>query len=217
MEEIQKNLESLLQKSNPTPQPTTSTLTQQSFLDSEISLNPTEIIITKDPRNPRKAKIKFPDGRLYEGDINPTNNDISGAGTMIYSSKKFYKGQFFKGKKHGKGILITENSNYEGDFLEDKKHGEGTYRYSNGNSYSGGFKEDLFDGFGFMDYSNGDRYNGDWRAGKMNGKGTYRFKDGKVYTGAWKEGKMHGEGKLTLNSGDIVYGLFKNGNLVRKM
>lgn len=39
-----------------------------------------------------------------------------------------YEGQFFEGKKHGKGCFSwADGSSYEGDFVENNIHGNGCF------------------------------------------------------------------------------------------
>ena len=78
---------------------------------------------------------------------------------IYYSDGGKYTGDWFNGKRHGKGTFYyTGGDRYEGEFNEDSKTGKGTYYFSNGNKYVGDFINGNFNGQGNYYWVNGDRY-----------------------------------------------------------
>ena len=103
-----------------------------------------------------------------------------------------YKGEYLKGKKHGKGkdyrngVLI-----YEGEYSNGEKHGKG--------------KEYNYDGEL--------EYEGEYLNGKKHGKGKEYNYDGKLeYEGEYLNGEKHGKGKEYDSHGKLIYeGEYLNG------
>ena len=90
-----------------------------------------------------------------------------GYGTVNGISR--YRGDFYAGKKHGKGDKTMPNGDrYVGDFRDDYRHGKGVYIWGNktpwaGDRYEGEYQHDLRHGLGTYKWSNGDRYEGLWK------------------------------------------------------
>lgn len=154
----------------------------------------------------------------------------NGFGTLVFSSKSRYTGEFKLGKMHGRGIYYYNNQGkYIGEWQHGVRQGEGKWIQANGNIYSGNFRQDKPTGQGTMIFKNGDKYVGNWTSELPNGKGTYYtasgeryegnflngkyegqgnyfYKDGSVYKGEWKNGKREGQGELKTIDGKIVNG-----------
>ena len=106
-----------------------------------------------------------------------------------------YNGEWKKGKRTGKGILILKLSKYrmdkyEGEFKDGQRTGHGTYSFANGDKYVGSFINGEKTGRGEYTFSNGDRYIGEFQGDKMHGKGKYIYATGRVYSGVFKEGNL---------------------------
>ena len=99
-----------------------------------------------------------------------------------------YKGDFQRGKKHGKGEMYYNSVQ---KFTKDNRyhdHAESNYyvdsaENSNQEYYKGDWRSNEKNGYGEMKYSNEDDYVGEWRDGQRNGKGEYKFKNGDSYNG----------------------------------
>lgn len=126
-----------------------------------------------------------------------------------------YEGQFFLGKKNGKGKInyFVKNYEYVGDFKNDLKDGYGVEKYSDGSLYEGQFKCDLKEGKGKFIVKNKDKdtieYIGQFKQNKINGKGIIKWSNGKIYYGELNNNEISGYG--TLKEGKTKYiGYFKN-------
>ena len=154
----------------------------------------------------------------------------NGFGTMAFSAKSRYTGEFKQGQMHGRGIFYYNNGGkYIGEWQQGIRDGEGKWIQANGNVYSGNFRQDKPVGQGTMNFKNGDRYTGNWSNefpngkgtyytasgeryegnflnGKYDGQGSYFYKDGSVYNGDWKKGKREGHGEFKKQDGRIISG-----------
>lgn len=136
----------------------------------------------------------------------------NGFGTMVFTSKSRYTGEFKQGKMHGKGIFYYSNQGkYIGEWQSGIRQGEGKWIQSNGNVYSGNFQQDKPVGQGTMNFKNGDRYTGNWTNELPNGKGTYYYAHGERYEGNFVNGKYQGQGLYFYKDGSVYNGEWKNG------
>jgi hypothetical protein len=79
-----------------------------------------------------------------------------------------YEGQFFKGKKDGKGKCTwASGDTYEGYWKEDKKHGRGVYKWPDGERHEGQFEDGIMHGEGTRREPNGKEYRGLWENDKL--------------------------------------------------
>lgn len=77
-----------------------------------------------------------------------------------YICGSYYKGEMFKGRKHGKGYL----------------------KITNGDTYEGAFKDGKRDGYGVLQQANKQStYKGDWQADGRHGHGEQHWQDGARY------------------------------------
>ena len=92
-----------------------------------------------------------------------------GYGTMTYSNRSEYKGQWKSDEKTGKGEQTwPDGSHYVGDFVNFNKEGQGKHVFSNGAEYEGA-----------------------WKNGQQHGVGTFTpiAGEGPPRLGTWEEGK----------------------------
>ena len=89
-------------------------------------------------------------GRVkYKGNF--LDDEYNGEGTFYYPNEDYYKGNFIKGKKSGRGCDFYKNGKikYDGKFVNDKyEDNEGTYHFENGEIYIGQFKNGEKNGHG---------------------------------------------------------------------
>ena len=66
---------------------------------------------------------------VYEGARNPSGQP-HGYGHLTSASGDYYKGHFFKGKRHGNGVLVYAGTGekYIGEWRDDLRHGQGEMR-----------------------------------------------------------------------------------------
>ncbi len=130
-----------------------------------------------------------------------------GTGSWRYASGAVYEGQFFHGKRHGKGVIRFSNgTRYKGDFNRDFRQGQGRQDFAEGGYYEGGFFRDRFHGHGTMLFPDGMRYKGTWASGEMEGEGELVYTDGRTYNGQFIKGRFQGKGKFTYPNGDQYSG-----------
>jgi hypothetical protein len=125
-----------------------------------------------------------------------------------------YEGEWFNGKKHGKGKMNFANGcTYTGDWVEDKKSGYGISSLSLG-KYEGQFKDDKMHGKGSFYFTDGNTYVGDWINDKQEGEGIFSWANGERYEGGFKEGRLHGQGSYYFLNGNKFAGEWSNGERV---
>ena len=160
----------------------------------------------------RKRKLKFNNGREYEGDF--TLDKIEGEGTIRYPTG-YYIGGFVNGKREGKGCYAFTSGLHSGDHFEvefhnDKKHGHGVYKWagSDGAYYDGGWFEDKKHGYGKWKDFDGNYYEGYFANDKKHGKGIEKIKlDNIIYETTWVNNKKQGKGVRT-KDGERIRGKF---------
>lgn len=121
----------------------------------------------------------------------------TGFGICVYESGYMYEGQWYKGKKHGKGVVYKIHRKNKTADLQKIFQGE--------------FVDDSVTGIGTFFSIHGDRYDGEWTDGKFNGFGEYfqvnenSKKEKQTYTGEWVSNIRHGLGKLLLHESGAFY------------
>jgi len=84
-------------------------------------------------------------------------------GTMTYSNKDKYVGEWEDGFKHGQGTMTWSNGNtYVGEFKANYTSGQGTMTFSDGRIYDGQFEFSKREGQGTMKWPWGGKYVGEW-------------------------------------------------------
>jgi hypothetical protein len=182
----------------------------------------------------KKARIFYPNGELYEGEM--TNSNYNGKGKLI-SQNYEYDGEFVDGEKTGEGTIkykdgteytwrFSQNNfngygnmkwnndlEYKGYFKDNCLEGNGTLFNKRGEKYEGNFEKNAFHGKGKYIYSNGDEYEGDFEYGIRKGRGIYKKNNGFIYEGLWDNNVPNGYGKITINDKKIKCN-FHNGKII---
>ena len=98
----------------------------------------------------------------------------------------------------GKKDASSWRLQYEGDWFQGKRHGKGTLYYRSGEVYKGDFVLDKCHGMGQYTYANGDVHYGEWFNGKKQGKGILVVKGKRcnVFSGFWSEDSREGLGTI---------------------
>ena len=156
---------------------------------------------------------------IYDGDF--FNGKKDGKGKMKYENGEYYIGQWSKDRRHGKGKLYNKigKIKYEGDFYNDKMEGKGKYYYENADYYYvGNWLNDKEHGRGALYYKNGDlKYVGEFAFGKFEGRGKLIYDSGEYYIGNWFNGEKNDKGIEYYKNGKIKYeGNFVNGKFEGK-
>jgi len=116
-----------------------------------------------------QQSCKILDHDLAQGVYSGGCKDGLAHGYGTVSGMSSYRGDFYAGKKHGKGDKTMPNGDrYVGDFRDDYRHGKGVYIWGSktpwaGDRYEGEYQRDLRHGLGAYKWSNGDRYEGLWK------------------------------------------------------
>ena len=69
-----------------------------------------------------KVTVRYSDGKFYEGFVK--DNEKSGEGYFEWNNRNHYKGEYLRGKKHGKGVLMRDGTIYDGHFKNGVMHGK---------------------------------------------------------------------------------------------
>ncbi|KAI5623152.1 radial spoke head 10-like B, partial [Silurus asotus] len=163
------------------------------------------------------------DSSTYEGEV--CNGICHGTGT--YKSAKtrtIYKGQWHKGKRHGKGTMWFNQeatSWYKGDWKNNHREGWGIRRYPSGDIYEGQWKNSMRHEEGTMKWIQlAQQYSGQWLNGVQHGQGTHtifqwrlsgsRYPCNNEYTGGFAYGLRHGYGTFAYANGAVYSGGWKN-------
>lgn len=137
-------------------------------------------------------------GDIYDGEFD--RNYFHGYGTYIWSTFLDNSNRLVSGKK------------YVGEWFDGKKQGKGVFTLGTGDIYSGMFLNDLYDGEGRLKKSNGDILEGEWSRGRPYGKMKIQFHNGDQYEGIMIGGHYEGQGKLTYaNEMGFYEGQWHNG------
>jgi hypothetical protein len=101
-----------------------------------------------------------------------------------------YEGEFFMGRKHGRGKVLTPKGLvvYEGSWKDGEIQGRGVWRGDQGFTYCG-----------------------DMQSSMPHGQGIKLGATGKVYDGSFLEGQYSGEGKLFVDNQVVYDGQFSKG------
>jgi hypothetical protein len=146
----------------------------------------------KNSQNYDWGEIQHPDtgSLVYRGYFK--DNLMHGTGVTFDFEYGFpdYEGEFFMGKKHGRGKVLTPSGLvvYEGSWKDGEIYGRGVWR-------------------GDQEFT----YCGDMQNSMPHGKGIRLGSAGKVYDGSFSEGQYHGEGRIYSDNQVVYDGQFEKG------
>ena len=187
-------------------------------------------------RPPRRgvARVRFPNGDVYEGAFarglrdgrgvfeealtghryegDWVRGERDGEGEFVSGDGAFrYSGTWRKGRRAGRGRAEIHGSTYEGEWKNDAFHGTGVLVDTAGNQYEGEFQQGRKHGSGTQTYADGSKYSGEWRDGVRHGTGHLVARDGSTYSGQWRDGVPSGEGTRVAATGATHRGVFADG------
>lgn len=136
------------------------------------------------------GKLEFNNGIINEGVF---IKDAFVEGTITNTDGTAYTGKVQNGLPYsGKGTWIYSDGRYTGEFFEGKKHGKGKLVLDNGLINEGEFRNGMLNGYGMCVNTDGTIYKGGWLNNKCHGTGVFFDKDGKRYAGRWENGNRVG-------------------------
>ncbi|AYU75773.1 hypothetical protein, conserved [Leishmania donovani] len=140
----------------------------------------------------------------------------SGCGKATYASGDTYEGEFFEGKKHGRGqYIFVSKGRSEADRVVSKEVELLTGAGKDAKAMVAEIANKLQLGRhvveGVMQYGQRPCYHGDYVRGKRTGRGVMKNKDGTLYQGEFLENKRHGQGVYYYLNGDVYSGNWKAG------
>jgi len=148
----------------------------QHSTESSYELRPTSTMIwapLKGRGYSDKNVFTPPQGQLKDG-------IPEGRGVIKWLDGSWYRGEFLKGLRHGRGLHVSCEKGrrwYSGEWTNGKRNGRGETACCVGQPD------------GALNYS------GDWVDGRPHGSGTASWPDETRYTGGWARGRQHGRGK----------------------
>ena len=133
-------------------------------------------------------EILLPEGRY----VGKARNGIpNGKGELTYNehdSRKYYRGDFKDGMRHGKGKLVFRNeAYYDGEWANDKYEGYGEESLPGGNLLEGYYTAGRLTS-GRVIFGDGREYEGEWSNDMPNGTGKMYWRDGHAEEGYWVNG-----------------------------
>jgi hypothetical protein len=146
------------------------------------------------------------------------NGLYHGEGTFEWPDKAHvYRGQWQFGEMSGKGTLTTScGSIYSGEFYAGNMEGRGTITFITNDQYVGVFKDSMFNGLGTYTWSAGTSLAGVFESNFCNRVGKKTLPGGQVYVGEMKLDLEHGKGVFTDGDQRII-GLWEEGKLVQQL
>jgi hypothetical protein len=145
---------------------------------------------------------------VYDGEM--SDGQRSGNGVLRWADGSTYKGDFFRGLRHGVGEYIMagmagRGRKYTGGWYNGVRCGEGTEVWPNGDRYVGEFDKGKSHGVGVFSSVRG-KYEGKWKAGVRDGLGTMVWaKKRDKYIGQWVNDERHGQGKYVRGTDGTTY------------
>ncbi|XP_004930389.1 MORN repeat-containing protein 3 [Bombyx mandarina] len=158
----------------------------------------------------------------YVGDW---KNDLKdGKGAFVTVSGKLYEGDWYKGFRHGFGVLsnkLPDNTyklEYRGEWVRGKPEGVGWRYYGNEDVYFGFWKSGQKHGYGKMWYSDNTFYTGYWNKDQREGLGMFVEVNGNWYEGHWEKNLKSGFGRYYhMHTGQLQEGCWVENICVKSM
>ncbi|MBE7636144.1 hypothetical protein GUA87_04760 [Sneathiella sp. P13V-1] len=144
-------------------------------------------ILFQDNKPAKTGKLTLNDGRVIFGPVK--GHQVTGEGSIIYSSGRVYHGHIVKNQPHGKGLFESALIEITGTFSGSENDGKGRILFKKSKS----------------------RYEGEFRSGKPHGKGAYMMPSGLFLKGSFVDGKIHGEGQVITKRWGKLAGTFESG------
>ncbi len=134
-------------------------------------------------------KYRYNDGCCYIGDW--YNGKRHGKGTYIDSSGEKMCGEFRNDRIYnGEGVVCYNDGKFIGSYIEGQKTGKGTRIWNDGTKYEGEYMGNKMNGSGIYIWPDGSSWEGEFKDDEpWNGKGTWHYQDGKTKIGKWKNGR----------------------------
>eukprot|EP01006_Ploeotia_vitrea_P012328 TRINITY_DN3270_c0_g1_i1.p2 TRINITY_DN3270_c0_g1~~TRINITY_DN3270_c0_g1_i1.p2 ORF type:complete len:285 (-),score=64.29 TRINITY_DN3270_c0_g1_i1:2517-3371(-) len=157
---------------------------------------------------------------IYAGDRDEFNQR-TGEGKAIFANGDMYEGQYWEGKKNGKGKyifkslgmsevdkLISEQWKAREAQPEDQQADVDEFIQKSSQQFAVGPECVRF---AIQENTFYPCYNGEYVNNMRHGRGIMKNKDGSVYSGSWKHNKRQGEGIYYYVNGDIYSGQWVDG------
>ncbi len=120
-----------------------------------------------------------------------------GQGLETWLDGSSYQGNYFQGKKQGKGqifhfICYFAFLDFITQFIINRK-----YIWADSSVYTGEWHDNKISGYGVYTWVDGRSYTGEWLENNMSGHGVYKWQDGRMYEGSYLLDKKEGYGEYT--------------------
>jgi hypothetical protein len=160
-----------------------------------------------------KAKITFPDKRVYEGEVNADADHVPhGQGRMTHPDGGVYQGQYDSGVRSEQGTYTSPSGQaYQGEWLNDLEHGQGWLFYCDKSVLEGTFLHGAAEGSCKQTWPDGRTLVGMKHAGQWTGKCTEQTPDGAIFEGVYDKDLKEGLGKTTRSDGTIFETVYTAG------
>lgn len=139
--------------------------------------------------------VRYPDGSIYEGLLDPINGNRSGQGTLTRPSGKVQSGIWVNGSLSSSNLNQTTNTAYPACQGQNPRSWDscvGSYTFPNGNIYYGEWKRGLREGYGSLRVV---------VIGESDDN-SIRFKTPGVYKGQFSNGRLNGFGIILYDNGE---------------
>lgn len=154
---------------------------------NDLTFNTEGEILFENGEPAETGKLTLNDGRVIFGPLQ--RHQVTGNGSIIYSSGRAYHGQIVKNQPNGKGLFESSLMKITATFKGSERDGKGKILFKKTKS----------------------RYEGEFRNGKPHGKGAYMMPSGLFLKGTFVNGKIHGEGQVITKRWGKLAGKFESG------
>jgi S1-C subfamily serine protease len=175
----------------------------------ELSHNSCSVL----PSSTYKAFCTFPDGAVYEGDMD-CYGYITGRGEIINKDGSTYSGSWRQGHYHGEGVLQEGGLVISGNFVQGALTGIGRVQSADGSISSGKFLNGMLNGPGEARFADGSVQKGQFLNGFLEGNGEVTYPDQSYIRGSFKRGRLNGKGEIGAGDENLS-GIFRDGLLVQ--
>eukprot|EP01016_Furgasonia_blochmanni_P003201 TRINITY_DN11255_c0_g1_i5.p1 TRINITY_DN11255_c0_g1~~TRINITY_DN11255_c0_g1_i5.p1 ORF type:complete len:621 (-),score=70.11 TRINITY_DN11255_c0_g1_i5:256-2076(-) len=188
-----------------------------SFKNELVKQNATSLQAAFKRRNEESGLYRYADGSWYKGEW--YNGRRHGKGKLSLSSGDVYEGELYEGKRHGNGVMYLREPMigvvYTGEWKDDMRHGFGSVEWPDKALFQGKWETGL-QVYGTFVWPDIGEYTGFWSGPEMEGEGTYKAKSGEILIGQWKRSRLNGKAERKLPNGDVYTGEWVDGKLEGK-